>query len=461
MIRLSQARLRKGFTLTEVLMAMFVMAIGMISLLALFPAAFQQAKWALDNEQVARAAGNAQSMTEMPHMAVTTVSGFSILGTPSTFQKPPATQSMRDDDRYRPELSNGNLIWNVLSPFSSQLGRQFYLVDTTSKVWTFSPDINSALPGTRVKFPPVFVDPVNADPTISTFIDPVSSLPFQVGAAPLPGMLPFAAVGGSWTSTDLAVLRPKLSLGIPRSSMSQYVLDTGTGTRLRMQNEISMGDEINFDTNGQPLITGGIQFSRQRRFTWAYMCNWPDYANPSICEVTAVMFNSRPDNGGLSSMPAGEVTYGGNNFAASLVGTDTTAFGRVFVKGLTQATIFTGTTPQPMNLKVGDWILDSTMILPEYDPANSTEKAPFLDTYNPAFVYGFPAAAPVRFLRPGLVGGQFYKVMDISEVRSVPGVGFFQTVTLDRPAKSDGFSVTIITGIADVITKSTGRMPQR
>ena len=40
---------RKGFTLTEVLMAMFVMAIGMISLLALFPVAFHNAKWALDN----------------------------------------------------------------------------------------------------------------------------------------------------------------------------------------------------------------------------------------------------------------------------------------------------------------------------------------------------------------------------------------------------------------------------
>lgn len=459
MIRFYEARPRKGFTLTEVLMAMFVMAIGMISLLALFPAAFQQAKWALDNEQVARAAGNAQSMTEMPHMAVTQLPVAGSVPIVSS-----TSQSVRDDDRYRPELSNGNMMWNV-SPavtFTGQLGRQFFLVDTTNKTWTYSPDINIALPGTRVKFPPVFVDPVNADPTISIFIDPISSIPFLVGASnPPAAMLPFAAVGGSWTTVDTATLRPKISLGIPRSSMSQYVRDPGTGTRLRMQNEISMGDEINFDTNGQPMVSGGSQFARQRRFTWAYMCNWPDYANPSVCEVTAIMFNTRPDNGGLSTMPPGEVTLGGNNIAANAAGTDSTVLGRVFVKGLTQATIFIGSTLQPINLKVGDWILDSTLILPEYNDAFPTEKAPFLDTYNPTFMYGFPAVAPVRFLRPGLVGGHFYKVMDVSEPRLAPGAGFFQTVTLDRPAKSDGFSVTIISGIADVITKSVGRMPQR
>jgi len=53
-------------------------------------------------------------------------------------------------------------------------------------------------------------------------------------------------------------------------------------------------------------------------------------------------------------------------------------------------------------------------------------------------------------------------VLDVSSVRQVPATGlFFQTLTLDRPARSDGFSATVLSGVADVIIKGVGRMPQR
>jgi hypothetical protein len=193
-----------------------------------------------------------------------------------------------------------------------------------------------------------------------------------------------------------------------------------------------------------------------------------------VCDVTAVVFNARPDNGGLSTFPPGESTYTSDLQASTLGGIEVggpTNFGRVFVKGLSQAVIKLG-SPEPSKLKVGDWILDSTMILPDYNDAFPLERAPFLDEFDPRPMasggfgnyYRFPPApaAPLRSLQPGLVGGHFYKVLDISEVRRSPfGGPHFQTITLDRPAKSDGFTITHLAGIADVITKGVGKMPQK
>ncbi|HQR42785.1 MAG TPA: hypothetical protein PLX97_08875, partial [Gemmatales bacterium] len=90
-----------------------------------------------------------------------------------------------------------------------------------------------------------------------------------------------------------------------------------------------------------------------------------------------------------------------------------------------------------------------------------TEKAPCLDQFDPTAVYTFPQPmGRPHTLRPGVIGGHFYKVIDIGPLKSVGGV-FFQTITIDRPAKSDGFSATVLAGVADVITKSVGRMPHR
>ncbi|MFT3879085.1 MAG: prepilin-type N-terminal cleavage/methylation domain-containing protein [Gemmatales bacterium] len=444
MIRFPEARPRRGFTLTEVLMAMFVMAIGMISLLALFPAAFQQAKWALDNEQIARAAANAQSSTEIPHMTVATVGGMSMMSSGTA-------QSVRNDDLYRPETNNASLMWRSLVPLTGPAlgGRTMFLIDTGTGLgagtWTFSTDLAANVPaGTRVKFPPVFVDP----PTAISFFEPTSRIPYHVGVDNATNNLTYIPFG-----TRAAGGTGRLTVGIPRSSMSQYGVDPGFA--LRMQTELSMGDEINFDTNGQPLQVAG-QFSRQRRFTWGYMCTWSDYKNPELCEVSAVVYNSRPVFPG--TFPTGETTYGSNIPVSSAAGID--GNGKVFVKGLTQAAIAL-TSAQPSTLKVGDWILDSTLILPDYDPAFPTEKLPFLDTFVAATV-PFTSGAGTHNLHFGLAGGQFYKVLDISEVRKEPFAGaYYQTITLDRPAKSDGFTATVMTGISDVITKSMGKMPQR
>ncbi|MFO0814030.1 MAG: prepilin-type N-terminal cleavage/methylation domain-containing protein [Gemmatales bacterium] len=448
---------RSGFTLTEVLMAMFVMAIGMISLLALFPVAFQNAKWALDNEQVARAAHNSQVQTETPRINVNMATGF--VGT--------IQQSMRNDQMYNPDMSNSTMCWKRFGPLdlTSLLGRRSFLIDmfATPNGWTFDWNVNQIPPAplanAKVMLPPVFVDPQIANDV--TFIHAATGLPLHVGADQPATITPFRTNSLTAQVVGNAALRRNFSIGIPRVSSSQFFNDPDP-SRVRLQNEYSMGDEIDFGPNGQPILNvSTTTYGRQRRFTWAYMCHWPDYNTKEVCDVTAIVFNSRPANvSGLATLPPGESTFVGNVAAAIDAGTDTAGLGRIFVKGLNQATVALPSA-QPLPLRVNDWIMDSTCILPEYNENFPTEKAPFLDQFDPTAVYTFPQPmGGPHTLRPGVIGGHFYKVIDIGPLKSVGGV-FFQTITIDRPAKSDGFSATVLAGVADVITKSVGRMPHR
>ncbi len=484
---------RPGFTLTEVLMAMFVMALGMISLLALFPAGFINARWALDIEQVSRAAANGQAMTEMPRVAVNYVApgALPLVGGTAT--------SVRNDNYFRPEAGNTSMCWQycattppAAAAVSARLGRDSFLKSSATGAWTFNTSIYAPKPvnpttglpvllNSKVKYPPVFVDPIIAE----QFKNPLVGLPFHVGVNAKDdagqAFAPFGYILNNnsrlpvlFANTN-ATFRPPWSIGIPRFSTSQYMLDSNAGNPvgsvlLRMKGETAMSDEVDFGTNGQPNVTNnttGISsglYASQTRFSWAYMCQWYDYATPEVCDLTTVVFNSRPNSGGIPTFPSGEDTYTGFPGVALATGIEGPAnnYGRLFVKGLTQAAFRLGSA-EASKIKAGDWIMDSTFILPEYNVTFPSEVVPFLDEYDPLAVYVFPQpTGGPHLLRPGLVGGHFYKVLDISPVRQDALTGqFYQTLTLDRPARSDGFAATYLSGVADVITKGVGRMPQR
>src|SRR4029079_9186142 len=100
---------RSGLSLLEVLVAIFVMGIGVISLLVLFPVGLLNVKGALDNEQVARSAYSGQSYSEIPHMRVVD----ELFTVPIVSME---AQSVRNDDYYRPETNNPKMPWwNLLS----------------------------------------------------------------------------------------------------------------------------------------------------------------------------------------------------------------------------------------------------------------------------------------------------------------------------------------------------------
>ncbi len=452
---------RRGVTLVEVLIAIGVMGIGMLALLALFPIGALNMQWALNNDRVGMAASNGQAQSELARLNVSPVAGIPIVRTSS--------DSLRVDSMIDP--NGGSVIWknsnldNPVNRLAPTLGRREFFWDFNLNRTTFAwmPPLAPGLPANAtVVVPPILIDPWVANNAVwkdpgNFATAPIANgieMPYFVGAndtatAPFAN-LPLPAISGA--------TRPMRSLGIPRANLASYI-----NNPLVMQSETSLGDEMTFGADGQPgLFVNGVRtatgpLEQDRRFTWAYLCRWPDYRRSNLCDVTTVIFNARPNGGGISAVPPGETSFGSSPVVAAAAGLGIDPHGRVFRKGLTLAAIQLP-SGQGAPLKVGDWVFDNTLVLPEYDPANINAGnglpflAPFLD------VYVDPPVPAYGNLRTGLVGGHFYKVVDISAVRGT-APNLYQVLTLDRPAKSDGFVLTVLSGVADVIEKGMGRMP--
>ena len=69
MVRDRRSPVRRGVTLTEVLVAMFVMAIGMISLLTLFPLGAMQVGQALRDDRATQLARQADRLFRNSHLS--------------------------------------------------------------------------------------------------------------------------------------------------------------------------------------------------------------------------------------------------------------------------------------------------------------------------------------------------------------------------------------------------------
>lgn len=454
---------RRALSLTEVLIAIFVMAIGMISLLVLFIVGLQNARWGLDNGRLAMMASNGNAVSESAHTNVETGAGVPVVRVDTSY-------SLRTDQASN--LASIKSIWTplpvgTLPLMTPLLGRNYFLMtDPTtwagSTKWTFATNLNAiaGVPtGAALVYPPVMIDPIVVSNLL--WINAVTGLPFHVGATSpqINPYLPFTFENLPQVAST-APLRPLFggataTLGLPRSTLVYYPTNP-----LGVNSDTTLPDEINFADKAQPFPASPGPYQNDRRFSVSYLCRWPDLTKPEICDVTQVLYTGRPNGGGVMSTPPGEVNYR-SNIATSTAGMGD-LLGRFFVKGNTTAVVWLE-NGLPMAAKAGDWILDNTFILPEYNEtaAYITYKAPFLDTYvpNPLTING--ANGPLQ-LRAGLAGGYFYKVVGITDVQTDPVSGLqYQVLTLDRPARSDGFVGTMITGVADVIEKGVGRMPAR
>jgi hypothetical protein len=467
---------RAGLSLLEVLVAIFVMGIGIISLLVLFPLGLLNVKGALDNELVARSAYTGQSHSEIPHKRVTDSDGE----VPYVSLE---AQSLRNDDNYRPDPNNTAMLWWKIQSgkafVEARIGRSSFLLYSSApgivpSTWTFSKRLippGATLPNglpsvaTRPVFPAVFVDPRVA----IAVTDASLGLPSHVGATNPTKSRQSPFGDHPLPPTVRGNLRPNISLGLPRCGLSYFLNDQGRGVMPdRMLDETSTG-EVMFAPDGRPGFDSSLkmQYPVSWRITWSYLCRWPDYDRPDVCDLSVVAFDSRGfGETALTFSPPGEHTYPPGaasppslapSVAAGLEAPGPQNFGRNFRKGFSFAVIPLRKSAQPSSISRGDWILDNTFILPEFNELRPDEVAPFLDEYSPATVYLFPSG---NRLFPGLVGGHFYKVVDISGPRAI-GDEFYQVVTLDRPARSDGFVITAFNGLVDVIPKSTGRTPAR
>lgn len=434
---------RSGLSLTEVLIAIFLMAIGMLSLLALFPLGLSNMRWAMQDSRLALASANAISMAEMSRVDPVTGRPFNMRSDPLYYE---AIKLMTDQSGTSP-------LYDIVT------------MPSRPNPW-FDP-YNGA-------WPSVFVDPIGV---FSAF--PADGVNFRIGFN---------------VGTDNASVTPSnkylpFSPPLPAGSNGlQRVRPSFISSRDQALRTFAQEDEITFDPNGQPTNNTGT-IERETRYSWAYMCRWPRGADTSICDLSIVLFNGRQLRATGTERTFGEKRYFGHPIAGYQVFSAGSPEVIIDVMEYKGGGSMPPTTAAPSSFKRGDWILDNTMIRPtvstvtdingltiaaygpilnNWNPVASIDPRPLLDkfppeffpagwTVNPALPYkGLTTSGPVR---GGLTGGNFYRIVSVGDLEFANG-RYFQRIILDRPARSDGFEAVHMPNVIDVIEKSDGRSPQ-
>jgi hypothetical protein len=231
---------RNAATLVEVLVAIFVMAIGLLALLTLFPLGALRMAQAIKDDRTAHAAANANAIAEA-----------------RAIRQTPTTANFTDPGGV-PNLTT----------LTNYAGASY----------------------------PVYVDP-------------------------------FGRLQGS---THVA----NVSNGILRIN-STFTLTAALAYRW-----FTLLDDLNFDANGVPALSG-TQIQRTNRYSWAYLLRRPRYSEAAVVDLTVVVYSGRNYSAVL-----GETAYTGVRFDPN--------------SKVVQVTPAVG-QGQPA-VRKGSWVLDATMV---------------------------------------------------------------------------------------------------
>jgi prepilin-type N-terminal cleavage/methylation domain-containing protein len=336
---------RSGVTLIEVLVAIFVMGIGLIALLTLFPLGVLRMYQALRDERCSECAYNADKIGIM----------FDVRNDPS-----------------------------VISDIPTGVIADFFANPDPTKLPNADPYGESY---------PVFVDPIG----------------FQ--ASP-------AGQGKIWVGGFPAVSRRPVSF-------------TGAGG-INIPRWFTLWDDISFESNNtNPLIPpatpqrSGTAILRDTRYSWAYLLQRPQTSDRSVVDCSIVVFDQRSMSLTPGALQLEEYLY------------DRTAYFNP-----TNGTIAIDyTTAVPPPVRVGDWILDSTI----NNPATTTPCA--------AHGYFYRVVSVEEFA----VGGKTYARYEVQN----PIRGFNDPAKVAMTDATFGYqgTVIVIRGIAEVFEKGPVRLP--
>ncbi len=327
---------RRGATLLEVLVAIFVMGIGLITLLTLFPLGALSMARAIQDDRCSQAGWNAASLALLKNIRRDPTA----IGTPDVFIDP--------------------------------------------------------APGNVPPVPPA--DPYG--PSYPVLIDPTgyrtaAGLPSQNWVAGVTGLVPRRQVG--------------------------FVNSSGNPNREALT-WFTLLDDLNFSNDPlavAPAVSGGIPkyilgpvppnppiIERANNYSWAYLCQRPRSADPSIVDLAVVVYKNRPLglNGNLSL----------NEYA----------YPAMFDTTQNVVTLdYSANTPPPV--RPGDWILDSS----------------------PITTGGF-----------GTAHGFFYQVVGVNELAGSKVALEVQQPLRGFPANSISTgTVVVLDGVAAVFEKGLGR----
>jgi hypothetical protein len=242
-------RTRPGVTLVEVLIAIFVMALGLLALLTLFPLGALQMAQSIKDDRTSQTAVQADSYLRAywKHSVMTN-------------QDTPLVQSFSDPLYTSPPLPN--------PPWGSAGTPQFrdFIPQPGATVATTYPVVPSA----PVPSYPVLIDPLG-------LFARTSADQFWTGWAPTtPGTTPLLP-------------RRNLSMAVNQTTFRSAAVQT-----------CCMVDDMTFQQNGQP----GPNLDRQGRYTWAALVQRPRNDAPNVANLTVLVFDGRPP---LLATPGDEV----------------------------------------------------------------------------------------------------------------------------------------------------------
>jgi hypothetical protein len=314
---------RSGATLTEVLVAIFVMAIGLLALLTLFPLGALSMAQAIKDGRTAQSSKNAFAIAEALNIHKdpfvqndSLIPGVTVYpGTGPT----PANSSSYFLNAYPPVLQG-----LPGSPY------QYGAPDLVKNVFL------TTLLGHPYDGPsyPIYVDPFGWK-NLPSIVGPVSAMgnaPVQLwvvgGAYPRWVTPPPGAPAGfcSLPRLPLSFLPVNPNPLIPNPNYANQSIDRWC----------TLSDDITFQENGTPSSsTGNVQ--RENRYTWAWLLRCPKVSDTSVVETTVVVYSGRS----LTSL--GETPYFPVIFDPTSKFVDIT---------------YQGTRP---SVRTGTWILDATM----------------------------------------------------------------------------------------------------
>jgi len=191
-------------------------------------------------------------------------------------------------------------------------------------------------------------------------------------------------------------------------------------------------DELSFEPNGETRrspVTGLVE--RERKNSWGYMWRRPRFSEPKLADMTVAIFHGRQVEGVTGFGQPPEPYFRGYSTPALDPVYVTTTCDLAFRQGSTTARLtFDANVWQTLPAKRGDIVLDATVIPPG--------QAPLVGTH---------------------FNGYFYKIVGVGDPVLVAGTTFYQELTLARPALADGYVAVMMTGLAEVVEKSEGKMP--
>jgi hypothetical protein len=373
-IMIRNRRTRRGVSLTEVLVALFIMALGMIALLTLFPLGAMQIGQALKDDRTAQTADQADGYLRMYWRTVHAeriANGGQpgdpfvwAFDDPNLLNQVPTTSPGVSLSTYLPA-------YRIMPPPPSPPFPQTppLPISPTSLIadkWVNPPPAGL----TAVTDPSFYVNPGKRTPngpSYAVLVDPLGVLARQGGQPDQFWVTP--------PGTQLVI--PRRSL-FPAPQPAPPMLPVPMNNILAFQTCV-LTDDMTYGTNGES------QLSRQGRYTWAALLQRPRNEDPATATMTVMVFDGRPP---LLAAPGDEAVV-----------TPDVPFG-VGDRSLT-ITIPARSPDQAALVRRGGWILDGT-------------------------IFNFTTTGGIR-------NAQFYRIVGVTEIGTTATGGTQYTIDLETP----------------------------